>query len=150
MHKPFTKLGLAAFVLALATGAFAGDLKWHTSLDTAMAESKKTGKPILADFTGSDWCSWCIKLHKEVFAKPEFGAWAKSNVVLLELDFPMKKKQDQAVKKANEALAEKYKIEGFPTVLVLSASGKEIGRLGYEAGGPSVWIKKAETVVKKA
>ena len=92
---------------------------WLVSWDKAVEQSKKTGKPILADFTGSDWCGWCIKLKKEVFSTPEFTEWAGKNVILLELDFPRKTKQDDAIKKQNKDLMTKYKIKGFPTVLIL-------------------------------
>ena len=61
---------------------------WLVDLDEAYEISIKEKKPILANFTGSDWCGWCKKLDADVFSKPEFQAWAKENVVLLELDFP--------------------------------------------------------------
>ena len=63
----------------------AQDLVWNTDIVKATAESKKSKKPILLFFTGSDWCGWCIKLQKEVFTTDTFKKWAKENVVLLEL-----------------------------------------------------------------
>ena len=60
---------------------------WFTSLDLAQAEARKSGKPILADFTGSDWCPWCVKLRKEVFNTKQFKDWAAKSVVLLEVRF---------------------------------------------------------------
>ena len=75
-------LVLVAFVLSAITVS-AQDGKWLDSFDEAIKESKKTGKPILANFTGSDWCGWCIRLDKEVFSKSEFKEWADKNVVLL-------------------------------------------------------------------
>lgn len=141
-----------SLVAALATMSLSAMAKttWLTSWDQAAKLSKQTGKPILADFTGSDWCHWCIQLKKEVFDKPAFKTWAKKNVILLELDYPEKKKQSAALKKQNEKLAEKYKIEGYPTVLFLDASGKKLGEYGYDEGGPSVWIKKASQMIAGA
>lgn len=139
---------LAGALLALSMAAVAGE-KWLTSWDEAAKLSKKTGKPILADFTGSDWCGWCIKLKKEVFDTPAFDKWAKDNVILLELDYPNAKPQSDAVKKQNAALAKKYSIEGYPTILFLDASGKILGKSGYLEGGPSVWTKNAEGLLKK-
>lgn len=121
---------------------------WHTSWDSAAAESKKSGKPILMDFTGSDWCGWCIKLKDEVFKTAEFKAWAEKKVVLLELDFPRKKAQPEKVKAANKALMEKYAIRGFPTIVFAKSNGEELGRYGYDKGGPAVWTKKAEAFLK--
>ena len=68
---------------------------WHTDLDKATEISNKTKKPLLLFFTGSDWCGWCIKLQKEVLHTPEFDAWAKENVVLLELDYPKRTAQSK-------------------------------------------------------
>ena len=121
---------------------------WLTSWDQAAAESKKSGKPILMDFTGSDWCIWCQKLKGEVFSTREFQAWAASKVVLLELDFPRAGQQSEAVKKQNAALAEKYNIEGYPTILFVDASGKVLGQTGYLKGGPAAWTGNADKLLK--
>lgn len=148
MKKNLTRWILPIFVLASASVAHAAE-GWLTSWDEAAKQSKKTGRPILADFTGSDWCSWCIKLKKEVFNTKEFKAWAKTNVILLELDFPNSKPQPAAIKKQNETLAKKYKIEGYPTILFLKADGTKIGQSGYEPGGPNAWIASAKKILKK-
>ena len=113
---------------------------WLTDFEAArkLAEEKKL--PILADFSGSDWCGWCIKLHNEVFSQNEFKKYAKDNFVLLLVDFPSRKEQSEAEKKKNQALAQKYGVQGFPTVLLLDAKGKVIGRTGYQRGGPSAYV----------
>ena len=120
---------------------------WTTSWQEALAESKASGKLILADFTGSDWCGWCKRLHKEVFNTPEFVRWAKGRVVLLELDFPSREPQPDELKTQNEALQKRYGVEGFPTVLFLDAEGAIVGRSGYLPGGPQPWIKNAVELV---
>jgi len=134
-----------ALALGMAVSACAAD--WMTDYNKALAMSKKTGKPILADFTGSDWCGWCIKLKQEVFSKPEFNAWAKKNVILLELDYP-RKAQPAALKAQNAKLAEKYQIQGYPTILFLGSKGQVIGKYGYDRGGPSVWTANASKMLK--
>jgi protein disulfide-isomerase len=122
--------------------------KWFTSLDQAQAEAQKAGKPILAEFTGSDWHPQCIKLRKEIFDTKQFNDWAAKNVVLLELDFPRKKPQDDATRKANSDLAAKYKVQSFPTVLFLTADGKVLGPpIGYQRGGPAPWTTKAQSIL---
>jgi protein disulfide-isomerase len=128
--------------------AVAQESSWLTNFEEAKAAAKKDQKLILADFTGSDWCGWCIKLKDEVFSKPEFQEWAAKNVVLLELDFPRKTEQDTELKKQNQELAKKYGIRGYPTILFLDADGKQIGQTGYKAGGPGPWIKAAEAQMK--
>lgn len=136
--------------LALSQPAFAGDSEWLTSFEKAKAASKKSGKPILVDFTGSDWCGWCIKLNKEVFSTKEFKDWAKQNVILLELDFPRKKAQADELKKQNRALAQQYGVRGYPTILFLDHEGKKLGKSGYMKGGPKAWLAKANTIIAKA
>jgi thioredoxin-related protein len=127
-----------------------GQGDWLEDLDAAIAKAKKEKKKIiLADFTGSDWCGWCIKLKEEVFSKKEFAEWAKKNVVLLELDFPRKKEQSEELKKKNAALRDKFEIKGYPTILFLDLDGKKVGQTGYVKGGPEAWIKEAEKAMKK-
>lgn len=123
---------------------------WMTSYKEALAKAKKEKKLVLADFTGSDWCSWCSKLKTEVFDTPEFKAWAEKNVVLLEIDFPRQKPIAEDLKKQNEELQKEFKVDGYPTILFLDSSGKKKGKMGYEAGGPKVWIEMAQKLIDKA
>jgi len=120
---------------------------WLVSFDQAKRLSRETGRPILTDFTGSDWCIWCIRLDDEVFAKPAFQAWAEKHVVLLKLDFPESTPIDPAVERQNRTLASAYGIEGFPTVLFLDGNGELLERSGYVRGGPSAWIASAEELL---
>lgn len=113
---------------------------WLHKYDEALAAAKKSGRPILTDFTGSDWCGWCIRLKEEVFDTKDFKQWASANVILLELDFPRTKPQDAAIKAKNQQLAQQYGIQGYPTILILDGNGKKIGEMGYMEGGPKVWI----------
>jgi protein disulfide-isomerase len=121
---------------------------WLTNLDQAQKEAQAKNKLLLMDFTGSDWCGWCIMLDKEVFSKPEFKEYASKNLVLLELDFPRKKQMPPEITAQNERLAVKYGIQGFPTVVVFDSSGKPLGALGYQAGGPQAFIAQLEKLRK--
>ncbi len=122
--------------------------EWLKSYDEAVELSKQTGRPILADFTGSNWCSYCVKLEKEVFDTPKFNAWAAENVVLLKLDFPRPNRQPDWIKKQNNQLRSRYRIESYPTVKVLDANGGEIGSQGYLPGGPDRWIAVVDNTIK--
>ena len=121
---------------------------WLTSYDEAQKEALAKKRLLLMDFTGSDWCGWCIMLDKEVFSKPEFKEYANKNLVLLELDFPRTKKMPPEVTAQNERLLMKYGIQGFPTVVVFDSSGKPLGALGYTAGGPQAFIAELEKLRK--
>jgi thioredoxin-related protein len=146
MKKLMLSLLMLAAVLPLSAAEKA---EWLTDFPKAQAQAKAENKLLLMDFTGSDWCGWCIKLNKEVFSTPEFADYAKKNLVLVEVDFPNKKPQSAELKKANEALQEKYKIEGYPTVIVLNSEGKKVGELGYQDGGPKPFIAKLERLQPK-
>jgi thioredoxin-related protein len=140
-------IGILACGALLQAGA--AELSWLTDLPKAQAKAKEENKLVMLDFTGSDWCGWCIKLHKEVFSKPEFAEYANRNLVLVEVDFPRSKKQSAELKKANEALQEKYKVEGYPTIVVLNSAGTKVGELGYQPGGPKAFIAELDKLKKK-
>ncbi len=124
-------------------------LAWETNLDDAIAQAESSGKSVLVNFTGSDWCGWCIKLREEVFSKEAFHKYAKDNIVLVFLDFPKKKKLDPAVEAENRSIMEMYGIQGFPTILLLNSKGRLIGRTGYQEGGPEAYINHLKSFMKK-
>ena len=121
--------------------AYASDKAgWLVDLDEAYAISEKEGKPILANFTGSDWCGWCKRLDADVFSKPEFQEWAKKNVVLLELDFPRRKQIPEKNRAQNAAMQNALRITGYPTIWVLDLNKDQttgqymvngLGKTGY-------------------
>jgi thioredoxin-related protein len=140
-------IGLLACGALLQAGA--EELQWMTDLPKAQEKAKAENKLVMLDFTGSDWCGWCIKLNKEVFSKAEFADFAAKNLVLVEVDFPTHKTLAAEQKRANDALLKKYKVEGYPTIIVLNSAGKKVGELGYEPGGPKAFISKLEELKKK-
>lgn len=119
-------------------------LVWTTDVMKADSISKKTQKPIFGFFTGSDWCGWCHKLQREVFAKKEFVNWANKNVVLLELDFPRRKQLAPELQQQNNSLAQAFQISGYPTVWLFTIVKDSVnpnnvklnalGSLGYPSG----------------
>lgn len=131
------------------------ELTWHTNLMEAVDASLAEEKPLFLFFTGSDWCGWCKRLQAEVFFKPEFVAWAKENVVLMELDFPRRTAQDEAIKKQNMDILRMFGVRGYPTIWFVNPSKEDskvnfakIGSTGYVAGGPAPWIAKANSIIK--
>lgn len=121
--------------------------EWITNHEAALKFSKDLSRPILINFTGSDWCSWCIKLNKEVFTQEEFTAYAKENLILLKLDFPRRIAQSAEEKAQNMKLQEQYKISGYPTIIMTDATGKEIGRTGYQPGGAGAYVKHLQAIL---
>lgn len=131
--------------LSFSTSTQAG---WLTNFEKTKQEAKEKKCLILADFSGSDWCRWCTKLKREVFSKPAFKAFAKNNLILFVADFPRKEKQSDELKKQNQILATTYAIRGFPTVLLLNASGKELARTGYCKGGAEAYVEHLQALIK--
>ena len=117
-----------------------GDGLWMTDFEAAQKAAAEKNLPILIDFSGSDWCGWCIRLDKEVFATSAFQAFAKENLVLVLADFPRKKLSAEQVAR-NEKLAKQYGVEGFPTVLLLDAKGDVKARTGYRPGGAEAYVE---------
>ena len=136
-----TKIALLLVCFMSVGTLFASGKGWLTDFEVAKKEAAKKNVPILVDFSGSDWCGWCIKLDKEVFSKKVFKDYAKDNYVLLMLDFPRRTKISAKLKKQNSELAKKYQVRGFPTVLILDKDGKVLKRGGYMPGGPEAYIK---------
>lgn len=121
---------------------------WTTNYEQGRQEAKANNKLMLVDFTGSDWCGWCILLDREVFSKPQFKEYASKNLVLVEVDFPKTKYVPPGTKAENERLAIKYQIQGFPTIIVLNGDGQVVGELGYVKGGPDAFIAVLEKLRK--
>lgn len=138
------------FLAMLSIGTLrAAEATWLTDYDQALKQAAAENKPVVINFTGSDWCGWCIRLDKEVFSQAEFVDYANQNLVLLKLDFPREKELPAAEKEQNARLAKQYQIRGYPTILVLDSQAKQIGKLGYQKGGPSNWIAALEKITKK-
>jgi len=133
-------------IIFLHASLSAGD-EWMTDFAAAKIKATAEQKPIILDFTGSDWCGWCIKLDKEVFSQEAFKEFAADNLVLVELDFPRGKEQSEELKAQNKALAEKYKIRGFPTIMVLSPEGKLVEKTGYLRGGPEAYVEHIKEIL---
>jgi protein disulfide-isomerase len=137
---------LAGWAVAHAAAA---ELDWMTDLPKAQEKAKTEKKMVMLDFTGSDWCGWCKKLHKEVFSTDDFGKYAKTNLVLVEVDFPRNKQLTPAQKSANNALQAKYRVQGYPTIIVLNSAGAKVAELGYQPGGPQPFIAQLDKAKKK-
>lgn len=121
-------------MVAMVAPAFA--MEWMTDFDAAKEKAVAENKPLLVDFTGSDWCYYCKVLSEKVLSTPEFAAYAESKFIPVELDFPRTKPADPKQQERNMELSRQYGIAGFPTVLVLSPQGDVLG--GFVGGADSL------------
>ncbi|MBE37351.1 MAG: thioredoxin family protein [Flavobacteriales bacterium] len=144
---------------------------WLIEYEEVYQKSIQEGKPIMANFTGSDWCGWCKKLKKAVFDTKLFKDWAEKNVILFELDYPRRTPQNPEIQKQNRELQQTFRqfVRGYPTVILfeiertykddgskdkdniqllpstqLVLQGQ--GRMGYMSS-PESFIEKAELII---
>ncbi len=137
MKRLFVLIAICFFT----TPAFA---KWEKNYDKALKLAKSKNKFVLLDFTGSKWCGYCIKLEKNVFKKKAFKAYAKSDLICVELDFPSNGK----AKKGLKELAKKYKVTGYPTLVILDPEGNQIGRAGYEDMSAEKYVEHLKKIIE--
>lgn len=144
------KSQLISTIAAAILGAghlLAGGEGWTQDFEAAKTTAAKEKKDLLIDFTGSDWCGWCIKLNEEVFSKDAFRNVVPNDFVLVEIDFPQdESKITPEIKKQNEGLQEKYGIQGFPTIILADAAGRPYAKTGYEEGGPEKYVAHLATL----
>jgi thioredoxin-related protein len=132
---------VCAAVMALIGTSLAGGEGWTSDFEAAKKQAAESKKDLLIDFTGSDWCGWCIKLVDEVFKHDAFKDGVKDTFVLVELDFPKDKtKVSDEVREQNEKLGKKYGIQGYPTILLTDADGRPYASTGYQKGGPEKYV----------
>ena len=131
-------------------------LTWYDDVSKAIPVAVAKKKPIMLFFTGSDWCGWCMRLKREVFNLPDFKTWSDENVILVELDFPRRKRLPENIMKQNRELANVFAVRGYPTVWIVKPQIMEnkvnflkMGTLGYVAGGPEKWIGRANNFLAK-
>ncbi len=144
--KIFKSFIVLSGLLLLANASFAQEYSaknegWYVELEKAYAEAEKTGKPILANFTGSDWCGWCKRLDKSVFHQPGFEKWADDTVVLLELDFPRRFKIPKDISDQNRGLQQAFGVRGYPTIWVFDLDKDDAGKFQIKALGKTGYTK---------
>lgn len=141
---------LLVFGLVNAAAATAAEWRHGTEQSTVAAaaeQAKREGKVVMFNFTGSDWCSWCMKLKQEVFSRPEFESFARAHLVLVEVDFPRRIAQPEALKAANQEAAKRMGVTGFPTLVFFNSDGKQIGRSGYKPGGAAAFVQEVTKLI---
>jgi thioredoxin-related protein len=132
---------VCAAIMALPVVVLAGGEGWTSDFKAAKQQAAEQKKDLLIDFTGSDWCGWCIKLNDEVFKHDAFKSGVKDTFVLVELDFPKdKSKLSEETQKQNKELSERYAVRGFPTILLSDAEGRPYAATGYQEGGPEKYV----------
>ena len=108
---------------------------FHHNFEESRQLANDSNKLVLMIFSGSDWCKPCIQLRKEILEDTAFIAFSNKKLVLLELDFPYKRKNrlSKEQQEHNEQLAEKYNKDGaFPKVVLMDGAGNIIKTIVYK------------------
>ena len=138
---------LLAFLAFFASTVVASAGDWQTDLPKALEKAKAENKYVFLDFTGSDWCGPCIEFNNQALSRPEFLTYADKHLVLVEVDYPKRKKQSAELVKQNERLYREYGIDekGYPTIVLLDPAGKLkaefSGYSGENAAEVIAWIE---------
>lgn len=145
------KSAVCFFALCLiACQSWGAEAQWLTDFPKAQAEAQQEHRLVLMDFTGSDWCPACMELEKNVLSTPQFSNYASTNLILMLVDFPITKRQSAEVRNANQSLQEKYKINGYPTLVLVRPDGKTVWMQdGYGGEPPAELIARLKTEQKK-
>lgn len=151
MRNTIHRTGLAFVLLATVAGprAVAAGRGWTQDVRLALKVAARQGKDLLLNFTGSDWCPYCIKLEQEVFSRPPFTTEAPRKFVLVLLDFPRRTSQSAGLKQQNRQLQEKLGVTGFPTVYLVDSKGMPYAKTGYFAGGSAAWTKNLNVLQQR-
>lgn len=123
---------------------------WETNIEEAKSNATEFNRRILMVFQGSDWCAPCMKLDKYILSSDQFKTYAQSNLTMLKIDFPKRRKNrlPEEQKIHNSKLAKQYNTEGvFPYVVVLNTNGEVLGSLGYEGPDPELYIEKLNAIL---
>ena len=138
-------LVLSAVLISCGKKGASDTLTWETNLEKALQDAKAENKAVLVNFTGSDWCIWCQRLSKEVFSKSEFEDYAEDNLILVKIDFPQNIEQSAETKTYNYHLAQKFGVEGYPTIFLLKSNGSVALKTGYLPGGPVNYVNQLQS-----
>ena len=140
---------LLFFIIACGNKTQTSDeLNWIANLEKAIETAKAENKAVLVNFTGSDWCKWCFKLSDEVFSQDDFKEYADENLILVKLDFPRSISQSSETKAYNQSLAQKYGVQGFPTILIFNSQGNPVAKTGYQAGGAANYVNHIQSFLQ--
>jgi protein disulfide-isomerase len=126
------------------------DVSDDTNFPRSAELAKSTNRPLLLAFLGTDWSISSLKLDREVFDQAELSDNSKYSFLLCKLHFYQTQERSPEIIRQNGELATKYKVQEFPTVVVLTPDGREIGRLGYISGGVKTFAAAVNAIVAKS
>ena len=123
---------------------------WTSDYESALKKAKEENRHVLLDFSGSDWCGWCIRLQKEVFSTTAFQDFASKHLICVEIDFPRKTQLPQDIRERNFQLRKQFGVRGYPAIFLLGPDGVLVARTGYQAGGGEAYVSHLKDLIRRA
>ena len=144
---------LAAILMMLPFTRLAGEdalsiYNWRTRVEDAIAHAEETGRTVLVYFAGSDWCGWCERFHREIVETDAFQRFLDDELVPVLIDFPRRREIDPEQARYNRELAERLRVSGYPTVILISTEGRVLLRTGYIEGGAEAYIERLQLALE--
>lgn len=140
---------MTTMVSVACSGESSGEsgLIWNDNFEQAAAQAKAENKYMFLNFSGSDWCIWCMRLDEQVLSQPAFQEYAKENLIMMVADFPTDKELSKALEEQNQNLALRYGIEGLPTILILDPDANVAGVTGFQYGGAENYVNHIKNII---
>ena len=114
------------------------EVSWESDMPAALERARTEGKPVLVNFY-ADWCVWCKRLESTTLRDAKVASVLQNRVVPLSLN----------VEGDGKELSNEYQVDGLPTVIVLDASGRELGRIpGYMP--PDSFLERVENFIQQS
>ncbi len=114
---------------------------WTDSITEGIEQAQRENKMLLLNFTGSDWCTWCIKLESTIFSTSEFKNWSRQNMVKVFLDFPSRINLSEATMNQNQQLQHFFGVRGYPTLMLLDSNLIPLLQTGYQKMNTAEFIE---------
>lgn len=146
--KPISMKTISTLIFSVLVALAAqAEVKWHTDVQEATKLAKKENKALFLNFTGSDWCQYCVHNEKTVFSQAAFDSYVKKNMVCVLLDFPRKNELPQALIEQNNQLKFQYAVKGFPTYWILNHQLERLGKLEGGANSAVRFIEQVDEII---
>jgi len=124
-------LTAALLWLAVAAPAFAGEVRWQ-GWDAGLSAASAGKRYILVDVY-TDWCGWCKRMDRDVYARDDVSEYLNSHFVTVKLNAESNQSMSyQGESRTARGIAAGFRVNSYPTTIFLSAKGEHLTNVpGY-------------------
>lgn len=142
---PLTSCLALSFILSQPLQGQEEDFS-YPPYEAALAAAAEEEKPLMVQFTGSDWSPLSITFEKEILSHPVYQNWADKNVLTLQIDIP-RVNLDPEERTRRRKLAALLEVERYPSIVFIAPSGEKLGSLTHDPDGPKSWTDRADKIL---